>query len=74
MSVVPIVMGGGSYANIAPPHSIVDVSEYPRPRQLAEHLQQLDSDPALYAEYFWWKEYYTVTGQDMQDRAQPFCR
>ena len=71
VNTVPIVLGGGSYANLTPPHSIVDaLAQYPSPRNLATYLQELDRDPALYAEFFWWKDYYRV---DME-RTQPYCR
>ena len=29
MPIVPIVMGGGDYATLAPPHSVIDVNYFP---------------------------------------------
>eukprot|EP00095_Tigriopus_kingsejongensis_P010176 maker-scaffold105_size367834-snap-gene-0.9 protein:Tk10176 transcript:maker-scaffold105_size367834-snap-gene-0.9-mRNA-1 annotation:"hypothetical protein DAPPUDRAFT_313010" len=56
--IVPIVMGGSNYSQIAPPHSVIDVRDYPNPQDLADYLLELDDDSAKYLEYFWWKEYY----------------
>ena len=75
MYTVPIVLGGGAYGNLTPPHSVIDVlAHYPSPRQLATYLEDLDNDPALYAEYFWWKNYYRVGGKEYEERAEPYCR
>ncbi len=48
----------GHYAEIAPPHSYIDVADFPSPEALAQHLSRLDGDPAAYLSYFWWKDRY----------------
>ena len=68
---VPIVLGGalnGASDNSdyikgagAPLHSFVDVRDYASPKKLANYLNSLYVYPELYAEYFWWKEYYNIT-------------
>ena len=70
-NVIPVVLGGAlngtkhssDYTNGlgAPHHSFIDARQYSNPKQLAEYLNILYASPELYAEYFWWKDYYTVT-------------
>ncbi len=49
-------MGGADYAEVAPPHSVIDVSNFRSPRHLAEFLLRLDRDDDAYREYFRWKQ------------------
>lgn len=58
-NVVPIVFGGANYSSIAPEHSYINALDY-TPKQLAELLVKIDANDGLYAEYFWWKPFYTV--------------
>ena len=38
---IPIVMGGGHYKKEAPPHSYIDVNDFPSVKSLADYLKQL---------------------------------
>ena len=49
-----------NWSRIAPPHSFVNVDDFGSPKELAEYLAYLDSNPAAYLSYFWWKDHYIV--------------
>lgn len=44
-AIVPIVMGGGNYSRIAPPHSVIDVNDYSSVEELAKYLVHLTENP-----------------------------
>jgi hypothetical protein len=85
-NVIPVVLGGSTPDNNekisddyfkglhAPPHSFIDARNYSSPKELAEYLNKLYASPDLYAEYFWWKEYYSFPLNDEQlTRVNPYC-
>ena len=41
LNVVPIVLGNASYSDILPPHSYIDVRDFPSPRHLADYIKLL---------------------------------
>lgn len=59
-SVVPVVLGGGDYERHLPPHSYINVMDFPSPYALAQYLLKLDSDDVLYNQYFAWKRDYEL--------------
>ena len=83
--IIPVVLGGstqGTRQNSsddyvdglhAPPHSFIDVRKYSSPKVLAEYLNNITASPNLYAEYFWWKEYYNIPFNDEDTRVKPYC-
>ena len=74
-NIIPIVLGGANYSSIAPPHSYIDAfKDYSEdPEALAKLLKKISSDDALYASYFWWKDFYSVGGFSAHDRARAPC-
>lgn len=62
--IVPIVYGGADYENIniAPPHSVIDVTKYNSVTELSNYLKYLDTHPEEYLKYFEWKKNYSVDG------------
>ena len=70
--IIPIVLGGSldteenNTSNDyikgleAPEHSFINARKYSSPKVLADYLNKIYASPKLYAEYFWWKEYYDV--------------
>ena len=69
---IPIALGGSSvqnYIDAAPPHSFIHVEEYKSARALAKKLEYLSQNETAYKEYFWWTEYYEVTGDWDQHRS-----
>ncbi|KAH7969640.1 glycoprotein 3-alpha-L-fucosyltransferase A [Rhipicephalus sanguineus] len=56
-NVVPVVMGASreEYQAAAPYHSYIHVDDFASPKELAEYLRLLRSNPSLYNEYFEWK-------------------
>ena len=83
--IVPIVLGGafnGQSNNSdyikgygAPNHSFIDVRNYANPKELSDYLNKLYTSPQLYAEYFWWKDYYNITiGEKPSQTYCDICR
>ena len=70
---IPVVMGGADYASRAPPHSYIDVLRFKGPEELADYLQKLDSNDRLYAEYFEWRNRFTVESGVEQMTRHAFC-
>ena len=53
--IVPVVYGGADYDQIAPPHSVINIQDYPDARDLARYLKYLGDNRTAYNEYFKWK-------------------
>ncbi|XP_045106343.1 alpha-(1,3)-fucosyltransferase C-like [Portunus trituberculatus] len=70
--VVPVVLGGSNYTSITPPHSIINVKDFPSITALINHLKYLDGNDTAYNEYFWWKKQYQVV-DGWRGGAQGFC-
>ena len=60
--IVPIVMGGADYKEIAIPGSYINVLDYPSVKALADYLLYLDKNNTAYNEYFRWKAKYKLSG------------
>ena len=80
--IVPITWGGinqGNYSDYfqgvkAPRHSFIDaLRDYPNPKDLAIYLKKLMDNPSLYAEYFWWKDYYRIRHETRIERYCKIC-
>jgi alpha-1,3-fucosyltransferase len=56
----------------APPNSYIDASKY-TPKELAEYLQILDKDDALYNQFFEWKKHYYIASHDGIPLACDLC-
>ena len=73
--VIPIVLGGANYSSIAPYKSYIDAYKDFKndPGKLARHLQTLMEDKRLYAEHFWWKNYYSVNTDSLAKYHCEIC-
>ena len=69
-NLVPIVLGGANYEEIAPPHSYINSLDYKSPKELANYLKYLISNSTAYYEYFKWTDYFSVH----QDRNRVMCQ
>ena len=59
--IVPIVIDAhGHHAKMAPPHSFINVLDFPSIPALVQYLNMLDKNDTLYNEYFWWRSHYKV--------------
>ena len=67
--IVPIVMGGADYKEIAIPGSYINVLDFPSVKALADYLLYLDKNNTAYNEYFGWKTKHKVGGVLRGDRA-----
>ncbi len=55
----------GSYSEVAPPHSYINVKDFATPKDLVDYMRYLDRHDEAYISYFWWKPHYkVVTGED----------
>ena len=70
--VIPVTFNGADMSQIAPPHSYINTMDFKTPKELAKHLKHIAEDDALYASYFWWRDYYEVRNS-AEDRAQAYC-
>lgn len=70
--VIPVTFNGADMSSVAPPNSYVNALDFDTPKELAKFLQKISEDDALYASYFWWRDYYQVKNS-AQDRAQAYC-
>ena len=68
---IPISYSGVDFSSTAPPHSSINALEF-EPKMLVKHLERLNEQDNLYAEYFWWKDFYVIRHR-MEDRAQAYC-
>ena len=64
--IIPVVLGGADYSKLVPPHSVINVMDYPSPRALAEYLHKLDRNDTLYYEYFKWRDYYELAPEEFR--------
>merc|ERR1712130_688447 len=71
-NVLPITYNGADMSLVAPPHSHINTLEYKSVSALARRLKSVMEDDALYASYFWWKDFYQVRTERL-DNAQAFC-
>ena len=56
---IPVVLNGVNMSTIAPPHSYINARDFPSAKLLADYIRRVDSDPKLFASYFWWRDHYT---------------
>ncbi|KAK8738858.1 hypothetical protein OTU49_003707 [Cherax quadricarinatus] len=73
MNVIPIVYGGADYKHLLPPHSYIDVMEFPDIKSLADYLLYLHANDTAYNQYFEWKQYYQVVTR-WASRMRTWCR
>ena len=73
---VTVVLGQANYTRLAPPHSYINVLDYPSPQALASYLLSLHRNPQAYLSYFWWQDYYQVRPESVgkQARATNFAQ
>ncbi len=74
--IIPVVMDlHNNYARAAPPHSFINVMDYPSIKDLADYLLVLSKNETLYNEYFWWKPYFKIRNRLILDgiHYRTFC-
>ncbi|KAH8347058.1 hypothetical protein KR059_004574 [Drosophila kikkawai] len=67
--VVPVLIGGGNLTNLVPPHSYISSRDFPKAKDLAEHLKYLVKTPEEYKRYFWWHSLYKL-----RRNSVPYCQ
>ena len=71
-NVIPVSYSGGKFTEMSPPHSSINVLDFTSAKALVKYLKKVDSNDNLFAEYFWWKDFYVVR-QSPEDGAQAYC-
>jgi len=74
--IIPIVMDiHNNYARAAPPHSYINVMDFPSMKELADYLKLLSKNDTLYNEYFWWKPHFKIRNRLLLDgiHYRTFC-
>nr|XP_037286029.1 alpha-(1,3)-fucosyltransferase C-like [Rhipicephalus microplus] len=59
--IVPVVLGGANYSQIAPHRSYIDALSFQSPKHLAEYLVRLSKNYTEYSTYFTWKGSHDVS-------------
>jgi hypothetical protein len=73
--IIPIVYGGADYAEASPRNSVINIHDYPNPKDLAAHLRHLTENRTAYNAYFKWKR--SGISYDLNPyvrMAKGFCR
>lgn len=52
---VPVVLGAADYSRVAPPGSYINVNKFASVKDLANYMQRVSNDPALYNSYHRWR-------------------
>ena len=72
---VPIVFGGGNYSFGTPPHSVIDIADFPHPKDLAKYLIHLSTNEKEFSKYFAWKsDGFMLEHQRKIIMGDGFCR
>lgn len=62
LGIVPVVLGGANYSEMAIPGSYINVFDFDSIKTLADYLVYLDKNDTAYMEYFVWRKLYKVDG------------
>ena len=73
-NILPVVLGGANYSQIAPPKSYIDALNFANPKHLAKHLNYLMTNTTAYNEYFQWKKYFDVKIVAEENFAKAMCQ
>ena len=71
--ILPVVLGGANYSEIAPPKSYINTNDFSSPEELAGHLKYLVKNQDAYQEYFEWKSYFKVYNTNEEFMAKSMC-
>jgi alpha-1,3-fucosyltransferase len=66
-NIVPVVLGGADYSQMAPPHSVINVADFKDVNDLSKYLRLIADNPEEYNRYFEWKKTHFI-----EQRIQPF--
>ena len=72
--VVPVVMGGANYTELAIPGSYINVMDFKTVKQLGEYLLYLDKNNTAYNEYFSWRLKYKVSINHIDTSLCSICK
>ena len=85
---IPIVLNAVNMTEIAPPHSYIDIKDFPSFKgkkkikkiihqffkiEFAEFIVRVSEDDALFASFFWWKTFYQAGKCENRQGMEIFC-
>ena len=59
-NIIPVVFNGARMSDVAPAHSYINVMDYGSVRELVDDIKRIADDDALFASYFWWRDYFQI--------------
>ena len=71
---IPVVFGGANYSAFAPYQSYINAMEFKNAGELVEYMRKVHENDVLFASHFWWREFYDVRINDIENRAQEYCK
>ena len=71
--ILPIVLGGANYSQIAPPKSYINAKDFSNPKELATFLKFLLRNHIFYQEYFQWKSFFKVYNSHEEYMGKAMC-
>ncbi|XP_074594995.1 4-galactosyl-N-acetylglucosaminide 3-alpha-L-fucosyltransferase 9-like [Brevipalpus obovatus] len=74
LGLIPIVMGLTNYSRDFPSNSVINVFDYPSPRELAEYVEKVSTDEKLYNSYHEWRKNFTIQPSEIaKDHLCKIC-
>jgi alpha-1,3-fucosyltransferase len=73
-NLLPIVLGGSNYTQIAPPKSFINVDDFATPAELGKYLNFLAGNLTAYSEYFEWKQHFNVFTSEQEYLSRAMCQ
>ena len=87
-NVIPIVLNAVNMTDIAPPHSYIDIKDFPSLEgmkiyqqnnshkkyvEFAKYIVRVSEDDALFASFFWWRKFYRAKKCENRHGMEIFC-
>lgn len=63
-TIIPVIYNGADANRFLPPHSYINVEDFATVKDLTDYMLFLADNPEEYMSYFWWKEYYYISGNN----------
>lgn len=61
---IPVIAASKSNLELLPPHSYLNVFDFPSLKELAEKMTEIGNNATLYNSYFQWKKHYKTGGRN----------
>merc|ERR1712218_365089 len=58
---------------MGPPHSYIDIKDFSSFKEFADYIVRVSEDDALFASFFWWKQFYRTKKCENRNGMEIFC-